>query len=195
MGTLSQAKTLGGVGSILMLLNAIPSVGPVMGIAGFILVLIAVKYISDSVGDKSIFNNMIFSVITGIVAIVAAAILVFASLLRFIGLEGFSSDFFNQDFVSPSEVVSGDVIGLIASIVIGLVVFWILFVISAIFLRKSFTSISQALNVGMFGTASMIYLIGAALTIILVGFVLIFVAQILYIVAFFSIPDKAPESL
>jgi len=195
MGTLSQAKTLGGVGSILMLLNAIPSVGPLLGIAGFILVLIAVKYISDSVGDKSIFNNMIFSVITGIVAIVAAAILVFASILRFIGLEGFSSDFFNQDFLGPSEVVSGDVISLIASIVIGLVVFWILFVISAIFLRKSFTSISQALNVGMFGTASMIYLIGAALTIILVGFVLIFVAQILYIVAFFSIPDKAPESL
>ncbi len=44
----------------------------------------------------------------------------------------------------------------------------------------------------LFGTAALLYLIGAALTIILVGFLLIFVAQILFIVAFFSLPDQLP---
>ncbi len=49
---------------------------------------------------------------------------------------------------------------------------------------------SQKLGVGMFSTTGLIYLIGAALTIVFVGVILLFVALILNIVAFFSIPDN-----
>src|SRR5437867_3008825 len=74
MASLSQAKTLGGVGSILALLGIVPSVGPVLSIAGLIMSLVAVKYVSDILRDKPIFNNMIItSILTigGIVRLVA----------------------------------------------------------------------------------------------------------------------------
>ncbi len=66
-------------------------------------------------------------------------------------------------------------------------------IISAIFLRKSYEKIATHLNVNMFRTAALLYLIGAALVIVFgLGFILLFVAQILLIVAFFSIPDQMP---
>jgi uncharacterized membrane protein len=61
MASLSQAKTLGGVGSILVLLGAIPNVGFVLAIVGFILILVAVKNVSESVNEPGIFNDMIIA--------------------------------------------------------------------------------------------------------------------------------------
>ncbi len=192
MGTLAQAKTLGGVGAILILLSLIPSVGAVLGIVGFILVLVAVKYISESLGDKSIFKNMIIAVILAIVGIVVGAVVVFASIFKFIGLGNLSGLFMGSEFF-PSTIPPGDILGFIASIVIGLVAVWIFYLISAVFLRKSYNSIAAKLNIGMFKTTALLYLIGAALSIVLVGFILIFIAEILQIVAFFSIPEKPTQ--
>lgn len=191
MGVLSQARTLGGVGSILVLLFFVPSVGAILAIVGFILTLIAVKYISDAVEDRSIFNNMLVAVVLAIAGVVVGAVLVFASVLRFVGMGDFEG-FMGPDF-NPSMIPQGDLMAFVGTILIGLVVIWVFYLISAVFLRMSYTSIAVKLNVGMFSTAALLYLIGAALTIILVGFVLLFVAQILLIVAFFSIPDQVPE--
>ncbi|MDH2899392.1 MAG: hypothetical protein PXY39_00300 [archaeon] len=66
---MSEAKTLGGVGSILVLFTAVPYVGVVLGIAGFVMVLIAVKYISDVIGIEQVFRNMIISVLLAVGAI------------------------------------------------------------------------------------------------------------------------------
>jgi uncharacterized membrane protein len=198
LGSLSQAKTLGGVGSILSLLGIVPDAGLFFSIPGFILVLIAVKYIAESVGDKAIFNNMIIAIVTGISGMVAGFVFVFGSVYRFVGLAGLEGEFWSgefggQDFLTESEVPTADFIALIVSVIIGLLIIWIFMVISAVFMRKSYNSIKTKLNVGMFGTVALLYLLGAALSIILVGFLLIFVAEILQIVAFFSIPDKAPQ--
>ena len=188
MGSLSEAKTLGGVGSILILLSFVPTVGGILAIIGFVLVLVAVKYISDSVGDRTIFNNMIIAVILAIIAIIALVVVVLGSILRFVGLGGgFMGPF------TPSNPLPSDVIGLIVSIFLGLVVAWVLYLVSAVFLRRIFSSIASRLNVGMFGTVGLLYLIGAATLIILVGIIILFVAEILQIVAFFSIPDQAPQ--
>jgi uncharacterized membrane protein len=116
------------------LLGIIPNVGAVLSIVGFILILVAVKYISDSIGDKSIFNNMIIAVVTAVGGIVAGVVLVFASVFRFVGLAGFGEDFWSrefwsQGFPSPSEIPPGDIIGLIGSVIIGLVVIWIFLII------------------------------------------------------------------
>jgi uncharacterized membrane protein len=191
VGTVSQAKTLGGVGSILVILTAVPGLGGILGIVGFILILVAIKYISDAVGDKSIFNNMLISVILSIVGVVVAAFVVIGSVLSFIGLNNLSAFRFGQSF-NPSTVPAGDWVGLILSVLAGLVVLWIAFIVSAVFLRKTYDSVATRLNVSMFRTAALVYLIGAVTTIVLVGFILLFVAQILLIVAFFSIDEKAP---
>src|SRR2546425_5699990 len=188
MPSLSQAKTLGGVGSILGLLGIAPSVGWVLSIVGLIMTLVAVKYISDVLADKRIFKNMIISVILGIGGIIVLVAFVFAAIARFVGV----GNLFGATPSAPPYVPTSDIISLIASLAIGLLAAWVLIVISAVFLRKSYKSVAARLNVGLFSTAALLYLIGAALTIILIGFVLIFVAQILLIVAFFSLPDTPP---
>lgn len=187
MATLAQAKTFGGVGSILVLLTAVPSIGAVLGIAGFVLTLIAVKYISDVVQDKSIFDNMLISIILAIAGVVVGTLVILGSVFRFLGLH----NAFVPDF-NPANVPTGDWIGLAASVIVGLAAIWALLVVSAVFLRRSYSTIATKLNVGMFGTAGTIYLIGAATTILAVGFILLFVAQILLAVAFFSIEERAP---
>ena len=65
--------------------------------------------------------------------------------------------------------------------------------ISGVFLRKSFNAIASGLSVKMFRTAALLYFLGAILTVVIVGFLLIFVASILQVVAFFSIPENSPQ--
>jgi uncharacterized membrane protein len=60
-------------------------------------------------------------------------------------------------------------------------------IVTAIFLRRSLKSLASKDGVYMFGTAGLMILIGAVLTIVLVGFILLWVAMILVAVAFFSI--------
>ena len=161
MGKLSDAKTLGGIGSILQII-------PFISIVGYILTLIAVKYVSDEVNDSSIFSDMLLAVITGIVGfIVGASVLFFGAL--------------------SSMFTAG--IGAITGGITFLAIVWIVLIVSAIFIRRAFDKMATKLNVGTFRTAGMLYFIGALLTIILVGFLILFIAFILQVVAFFSIQD------
>ena len=192
MATLSQAKTLGGIGSLLIILTVVPTAGAILGIVGFILVLLAVKNISDAVGDSSIFTNTIISAVLAIIGVVVGAIVVFASFLSFVGLGALAPGFSGP--LTPGALTTGGIVGLIVGLILGLAVIWILLIVSAFFLRKSYNTIATKLGVGMFGTAALLYLIGAILTIILVGFIVIFVAGILQLIAFFSIPDQLPVS-
>ena len=62
----------------------------------------------------------------------------------------------------------------------------------AVYLRKSFDALANKTGNGMFKTAGLLLLIGAILTIVLIGLILIFVAWILLTVAFFSMPSTPP---
>jgi uncharacterized membrane protein len=183
VGSLSQAKTLGGVGSILALLGIIPYVGTVLVIIGWVLVIVAIKYISDSLQDRTIFNNALISILLAIVGSAIAGIVIVGAILGFMGFR-----------TTTITTTTPGIIGLVSGIIVGLLALWILAIISAYFLRKSYDTVATRLNVNMFRTGALIYLIGAALTIILIGFLLILVAQILFIIAFFSIPDTLPTS-
>jgi len=189
MATLSQAKTLGGVGSILLILTIAPAVGPVIGIVGFILVLVAVKYVSEVVGDRSIFSNALLAVVFGIIGLVAGLVLGAAGILSMVpGVPRLFRGPFEPEFG-----LQGFGLRFLAAIIVGLVIVWIFNIISAVFLRRSFKSIATSLNIGLFGTAALLYLIGAILVIVFVGFILIFVAAILQTIAFFSIPETLPS--
>lgn len=190
MSSISQAKTLGEVGSLLVVLSFIPGMGWLLGLIGFILVLYAIKYISDSLADRSIFDNMIIAVIAAIAGVIVGGLFIVATVFSFIGFHWVGSDLVPN--VPPSNIPPGDIIGLILAIVGGLAVVWACFIVSAIFLRRSYSTVSTKLNVGMFSTAATLYLVGAATTIILIGFVILIVAEILQIVAFFSMSEIHP---
>ncbi|MEM4521237.1 MAG: DUF996 domain-containing protein [Candidatus Bathyarchaeia archaeon] len=181
MALLDQARLLGGIGSILMLLTLIPHAGPILSIIGFILVLIAVKYISDHAEDRSIFNNYLIAVILGIIAAIVGAAVGIMGVLGSMGLMGMRG---------PVAAFTG----MILTLIVALVAVWIIWIIAAIFIRKSFNAIASALNIKMFSTAALLYFIGAILIIALgVGYIIILVAIILQIIAFFQIPaERAP---
>lgn len=187
MASLSQAKTLGGVGSILILLGAVPNVGFILAIVGFILVLVAVKNVSEAVSEPKIFNDMIIAVITAIVGLVVFGVIVAVAILSFIGIGSIGT-------VTPGTLPMGLLNGL-ALLIGGLVVVWVFYLVSAIFLRRSYERIGTRLNVNMFHTTGLLYLIGAALTIVFVGLLIVLIAEILQIVAFFSIPDQLPAAM
>jgi len=164
MSKLGDAKTLGGIGAILLLI-------PGISIVGYILILIATKYVSDELGDKSIFDNMLYAVIAGIVGVAAAAFIIFTGAA----------------FSAISFAASA-----IGGVIVGLAIAWVFLIVSSIFIRRSYNAMAIRLNIGYFRTAGLLYFIGAILTIILVGFIILFVAAIIQIIAFFGIPDAVP---
>jgi uncharacterized membrane protein len=186
--SLSQAKILGEVGSLLVVLTAIPGAGGLLGIAGFVLLLIAVKEISDAVADRSIFNNMVISVGAAIIGVVVAVLLLIGTFISYFLASGYPGTYPGQNGVQP-----GDLAGLVGTAIGALAAVWVALIVSAVFVRRSYSSIASSLGVGMFRTAGLVWLIGAITSIIIIGFFIIFVAQILLIVAFFSMPSRTAE--
>ncbi len=195
MASVSQAKSLGAVGSILVLLAAVPSVGALLGIVGFIMILVALKEISDALADKSIFNNALIAVGLAIAGLVAGTIVLLGSLLSFMGFHNLTFASFGSNF-SPSSIPTGDWIGLIGSALAGLAIVWLMLLVSSLFIRRSYGSVASRLDDSMFRWAGLLFLVGAATTIIVVGFAILFVAQVLLAVAFLSLDaTKAPATV
>jgi uncharacterized membrane protein/ribosomal protein L40E len=169
MASLSSAKTLGGVGGILVFI-------PGLSLVGWILILLATKEISESVQDKTIFDD---ALLAGITAVIGAVVFAFI-----IALAVFTGSTVGP-FAPRLFVFSGLFLGVLAA-------FWVFTIISAFFLKRSYEKISQRLNVSAFATAGLLYLIGAALTIVIVGFLIILIALIFQVVAYFSIQDRPP---
>jgi uncharacterized membrane protein len=158
--------------SIGALLLVIGSFVPFLSLVGIILLLIGLRDLARHYNDDSIFQNALYAVIFGIVGIVAAGV-VLVSL--FIG-RLFSAGAF------------------LAGIVAALVVAFIFYILMALYFRRAFDSLADKSGQGMFRTAGLLLLIGAILTIIIVGLFLIFVAWILATVAFFSMtPTATPQ--
>src|SRR6266516_7315970 len=135
MASLGQAKSLGGVGAIL--------------------VLIAVKYIADVLADQTVFNNMIIAVVLSIIGLVALIVIVLSAFYSFIGFRNFS--------FMPRTAPPFGFVAFVTSTIIGAVIAWVFFLIASIFLKKSYETIGTRLGIGTFHTTGLLYLIGAAL--------------------------------
>jgi uncharacterized membrane protein len=191
MSLLANAKILGGIGALLMLLSIIPYAGFFVGIIGFILVFVAVKYISDETKDKSIFNNFLYFFIIAIVGMVMALGISVITFFDVGGIEYFTS-LQTQTFTDPL-VIFEELQDFLIGIIIALLVLWVSLIISVIFLRKCYDKIAEFTKVKWFGTTGLLFLIGASTVIIGIGFLILLVALVLMIIAFFSLPDKLPE--
>jgi uncharacterized membrane protein len=193
MGSLSNAKIFGGIGALLMLIGVIPQTFGILGLIGFIMVFIAVKIIADQSKEKDIFNNYLYSFILVIIAVVVAGAILLMTFTSVGGIQ-FFMDLQNLAMSNPADpMVIFDAIapvltGAIAALVIG----WIILIVAVIYLRKSFNKIAEVTNVKWFATTGLLYLIGAFTLIIVIGALILLIAVILEIVAFFSLPDQLP---
>jgi uncharacterized membrane protein len=203
--TLETSKNLGGVGAILMVIGFFGTFVPYAGILeliGLILLLIGLKGLADYYHEGGIFNNALYAIIIGIVgAVVAVAAIVVTAVavLLDMGIDLANvSDWstFGADFASRFTDLSA-LWGLIGAVVLGLVILFVVAIVAAIFFRKSLTTLSAKTGVGLFATAGLLMLIGAVLTIIIIGVLIIWIALILIAVAFFQTkaqPAQAPPA-
>jgi uncharacterized membrane protein len=186
---------MGGVGSILVLLSFVPYVGFLFGLAGLVMVLLAIKRISEAVKDREIFNNVLMAVILQIVGSAISVFVVIGSFFAFVGsqimMAPFGSSF--DGFGGPGILGAGAVLAILGPLIAGLVVMWIILIIAARFLRKGYEGIATKTGTETFRSVGRWYYYGAWLMIVLVGFVLILIAAILQVKAFFSLPESPPS--
>jgi uncharacterized membrane protein len=197
---------LGGIGALLLVISPLTFVagafGGLLGLVGLILVLIAMKGLSDHYMEAGIFNNSLYGVIISIIGVVVFLAALFVTAISFF------SDYLGVDlstaFSDPTAFSSidwvniltfSDVMDFVTGIIISVVVLFIFAIIAAIFYRKSLTSLAERSGVGLFGTAGLLLLIGAVLTIIAIGFIIIWIALILLLVAFFQIKIEPAQPM
>jgi len=196
---LNTSKTLGGIGAILLLVGIFPYINyfGLLDIIGIILVLIALHDFSSYYKENGIFNNAMYGVFAGIVGIVIAAVIGIAIVLPNItsfleklypNWNGSWSTISSLSGMTPvtSNITFKDVEPFIAAAIAIVAVLWIFAIIAAIFVRRSLSQVSSKTSVGMFSTAGLVFLIGAALTIVIVGLIVIWIAALLLAIAFFT---------
>ena len=179
MGTNFQySKTLAMEGSILTILGLIPTWGWVLGIVGVILLLRSLKEFANYYQDKEIYQNALTGVKYYIVALITLAI----------AGTGFIVGFALNDF--PTKIGVGNAIGIAIGIAF-LIVTFVFYVLAATHLRKTFNTLAQKTGEHSFETAATLLWVGAILTIIGVGVILIFIAWIFAVIGFFTM--KSPQ--
>lgn len=199
--TLESSKYLGGIGAILMLLGVLPYISyfGVVEFVGAILVLAALHGLSGVYGNSEIFSNGLYGFITAIVgAVVTAAVgflVVLSSLQDFLYqiFPTWNGDWTTLQSLTPdtTNLDVSTLVPFIAGIVIAVIIAWVFAILAAFFFRRSFMETAKKSSVGLFGTAGLLLLIGAFLAIILIGFILMWIAALLLAIAFFQL--KAPE--
>ena len=168
MSNFESSKNLASIGAILLFLSFIP----VVGIIGLILVFIGMKGLADYYKEPGIYQNALMGLIFGIVALVA---LTAGVILAFtIGLFTFG-------------------IGAIFTIFAVLVVVFIFYVVAAMYLKRAFSLLAQKTGEHSFETAGLLLWIGAILTIVFIGLILIFVAWIFATIGFFAMKPQQQQ--
>ncbi len=177
------SKTLAGEGAVLLLLSLIPYVGWVLGIVGIVLLAKAMKEFSYYYQDESIYSNAWTGLKYLIVAIVAVAVAIVSMVVGAASATQWFTEGANFIFTA------GFAAGLIAFLA-GLITAFVFYVLAANSLKNSLNTLAQKSGEQSFATAATLLWIGAILTIIGVGLLLIFVACILLIIGFFSMKPK-----
>jgi uncharacterized membrane protein len=174
MSELESNKNLAGVGSILLALSFIP----IIGIVGIILILIGMKGLAKHYQDDSIYHNALMGFIFTVIGLIAFAVLVVAFIIGVVA----------SPFTMGTSLFFG--VGLL---LISGVVLFVFYLLGALQFKKAFSTLAQKSGEYTFETAGTILLIGAVLTIILIGIVLVWIAWIIVAIAFFSMKQPIQQ--
>jgi uncharacterized membrane protein len=195
------SKNLAGIGAILLFAGILPYVNTyfVLPLAGIILLLIGLKGLSEYYNEAGIFNNALYGTIIAIVGVIIVGAIAVVALL---GLFNVILPSWNGDWTSLSSMVSQiDVNSITFSQIspyIGLFLldYVLLFVFSLVFAflyRKSMNQLSTKSGIGLFGATGTVMLVGGVLTIILIGYVIIWIGILLFAIALFRAKQPMPS--
>jgi uncharacterized membrane protein len=203
--TLESSKNLGGIGAILIVIGMLGFAVPYAGILlliGLILLLIGLKGLADYYKEGGIFNNTLYAIILAIVGVVVAVgTFIVTALAALSDIIGRTIDLSNvTDWTTLGTELTNRFTNfadfsaiwtLIGAFVVALIIIFVFAIVAVFFFRRSLNQLSSKTGVGMFGTAGLLMLIGAVLTIVVIGILLIWIAWILVAVAFFQIRSQA----
>ncbi|MEM0216943.1 MAG: DUF996 domain-containing protein [Candidatus Bathyarchaeia archaeon] len=191
------SKNLGGAGSLLLfsgpLLALFHGFGGILLLIGAMLVLIALKGFADHYKEAGIFNNALYGFITAVVGAVISTVLFIVTAVRVMEELGLDlKDVAGWPRQIGPEMVMELLRGMLGGVLISLLVIFVFAIITAMLYRKSLNLLSSKSGIGLFSTAGLLLLIGTILTIVIVGFVIIWVTFLLMAVAFFSMKPLTP---
>jgi uncharacterized membrane protein len=205
---LKSSKTIGGIGAILMVISVLPYISQLhfIGLIGGILVLVALYGFARAYKERGIFNNALYSILTGIVGVVLATVIGIAVVLPNITdflLKVFPS--WNGDWTTitslsgmipnTSNIGFGDIIPFITAAILVIATLWVFAIITAFFVRRSLVQLAAKTNVGLFSTAGTLLLIGAVLVIFFgLGLLLMWIGMLILAIAFFRIRTEETAS-
>jgi uncharacterized membrane protein len=195
-----SSKNLSAIGALLLVIGFLGTFVPYAGILsliGIILLLIGLKGLANFYNEQDIFNNALYSIIiaiVGVVVAVAAMAISAVSALADLGIDlAALEDWANLGtdlgaaFTDFSDF--GAIVSLITAVIVGVIILFIVLIVSMYFSRKSMNQLSEKSGIGLFGTAGILMLIGAVLTIAVVGILIIWIGLILATVAFFQMKE------
>lgn len=180
METGGNEKIFGGLGAIFVVLSFVPYVGWILGIAGIVLLFIALHKFGEIFQDKNIFNKFL----TGFLVSLAGIIIFFI-----FGIFSFIPIFINarHEAGAPMNFDMG-MFGI--WIIFAIIVFYIINIIATKYYRQCFNLMADYTNINLFRLAGTFIFWGAiGLIVFGLGAIAILVGWILLAVAFFSLPQ------
>jgi uncharacterized membrane protein len=203
--SIENSRILGGVGALLMFIGVLPYVNyfGAIELVGLILVMIALYNLGSHYRESSIFNNALYGVIIGIVGVGVAIAAVFATVLT--SLTDFLYAVFpdwNGDWTAlsgltpnPSNISLENIMPFVAGIFTVFIIIWVFSILAAFFVRRSLVTLAAKSDVGLFSTAGLLLLIGAAMIILFgIGLILIWFSVLLIAIAFFRLRAQQTQT-
>ncbi|WP_172633853.1 DUF996 domain-containing protein [Caldisericum exile] len=206
---MKNIRLLGGIGVLLAILSVIPGIGVILGLAGLVLVFVAINELYKTTKNKKIYDNFLVSFILGIVGAVLGGLIfigtTFGRIFRGEIYYGYIEPFrrypnFNFGLRRhPFHVFEGPLdnfrlgninIGIIIALVVFALILYGILVARSYYLKKCYDEIEKETGVEYFKTAGNLMFIGSILSIVLIGLLVYFIGYIFEVIAFFSLPDK-----
>jgi len=209
----NTSKNLGGIGALLVAIGALPLIGvysTLLILIGLVLFLIGMKGLAEYFSESRIFNRALWGILMPLVGVVVAIGILFTvalSALVALGLSGidwtnyraFEEAFSSIDWGAASNI--NIIMSFAGSALIAIVILVAAFIIGYYFLKSSFNTLAQKTGKGLFSTAGLLFFIGAILTFVAVGLILIWVGWVVATIAFLQLdlkampPDATPKAV
>lgn len=197
--TFESSKNLSAVGALLLVIGAalgfVWSFSGILSLIGIILLLIGLKGLANFYKEEGIFNNALYSIIIAIVGCVVGVGVIAVSAVSALADLGIDwaniEDWANVGTDVTTVVADFDfsaIATLLGALLVGLIIFYVVVIISMFFFRKSMNQLSAKSGIGLFGTAGLLMLIGAVIPVI--GLIIIWIGAILVTVAFFQMKQE-----
>jgi uncharacterized membrane protein len=193
--TLESSKILGGIGAILMFVGVFPQINyiGIIEIIGLILVLVALYNLANYYKEGGIFKQAIYGVAIAVVGTIIIGVLAFAVVLSNIKdlliqlYPGWNGDWSTLQGMTPNTTNFDptSIFPLLGGLIVVLVIAWVFAIIASFFIYRSLKQVTNKSNVGLFGTAGLILLIGAVIPGI--GIILMWVSALILAIAFFTL--------